>query len=229
MSVPLSPRALLTLDDAWAFAHPETPDDLPDDEDAFVRLINAASNHLQLVHRREVVAANAVRTGDPVTGPVTVAAVSRDYDAEDISTLGELPIGDLAQLNSIQIDGAALDLTPVVALPRNRVEWKPIERLRLRRLGWCGWTGPTVHPWSTVTVTGVWGFPEIPEALKEACRETVKFWSDRGTTTFSEIYISEEGAPAGGSSSSRRALPQSAYETALLFRRGVRAASVRIS
>lgn len=198
----LSPRALCALDDVLVY---DDPNDITDDrkDQLFTRLINAASREMHREARREFVANNAARDA---SGLVVVAPETRLFDARDLDQDRELAIGDLAVFTSATVDGAAIAAGDLVVLPRNREEWQPIDRIRLEKV--------SIGTDSVIAVTGTWGFPQVPEDVRQKVIETVKFWADRDLTTFNETFSIEAGGVTRA-----RSLPFPAWETAQKYRR----------
>jgi hypothetical protein len=199
----LSPRALVSLQEAKAELK-EVGQQLEDLD--FVQRINAVSTTIHNVSGREFVARNATRDAD---GTRVVAAQTRTFDVGHPpmrreryyvdgelvgGPWGEIRVGDLASLTSVNVrDRAgtlveAVALGDIVTLPRNRQEWEPITRL---------WFMDTVSlNWNLVIeVTGVWGFPQIPEDVKRAAYEEVAVNLDRDTTNYREsLAVEQAGA-----------------------------------
>jgi hypothetical protein len=66
---------------------------------------------------------------------------------------------------------ATLDVVEdLVLLPRNRQAWEPIRRLRVRP----GASAPGVG--QTLTVTGLWGWPQVPADVRQAAIDTAIEW-----------------------------------------------------
>jgi hypothetical protein len=78
----------------------------------------------------------------------------------------------------------------LVTLPRNRSSAQPITALRLRP------SVSNVGPGNELSVTGVWGFPSVPDDVKEACITTVIEWLKDGEgVTPQTPDLFEPGAP----------------------------------
>ena len=208
----LSPRALCTLDDVSFYVDPTNAHGATRD-DRYIRLINAASTKMYRVARREFVAINAVR--NPSTDVVTAAAQTREFDGYGVDSDGEFEIGDLMTFTSMAVDGVAILDASAIRLPRVRDEWEPITRVRIFHT--------IVGRYSTITVTGVWGFPKVPEDIRETTIELVKYWIDTNVEPRSETY--DEYAPPAAL---RRSLPTWAWDTAVSYRRKSRLTSLRI-
>jgi len=63
-------------------------------------------------------------------------------------------------------------------------------------------------------VTGVWGFPKVPDDVKQACITTVMVWAERDIRTFSETFSLEEQVIT-----LPRTLPRQVYDTVVRFQR----------
>jgi len=85
------------------------------------------------------------------------AVSSRTFDVE---ASGILFVDDIAEPEPIEVSG----LTGFLALPRNGVvdgiTGHPITRLK----------SPYFCEGDSVTVTAVWGWPDVPEVVREACK-----------------------------------------------------------
>lgn len=86
----------------------------------------------------------------------------------------ELPVDDLsAPPSAVEHwrDGEepGEPLADVVALPRHREAATPVTRLRLP-------AGVGVGPDDVVAVTGLWGFPQVPPDVRQACIDTADAW-----------------------------------------------------
>jgi hypothetical protein len=186
----LSPRALVTL---WeAKAEIGKADQLEDLD--FVQRINAVSAIFN--RRREFVARNAARDAG---GVVSVAAQARTFDPDrsvywDFGRGHTLSIGDATSISSVVVrdyDAAVVQTlvlgTDYYVLPRSREEWEPIRRLRFRDT-------VSLTDDYVVEVTGVWGFPQVPEDIKRAVYEEIAVSIDRDTTNYRESLAVEQAA-----------------------------------
>lgn len=207
----LSPRALCTLDDVSFYVDPTNAYGATRD-DRYTRLINAATTKIYRVARREFVAINAER--DPAD-VVTADPQTRTFDGYGVDSDGEFEIGDLMTFTSMAVAGVAVLDATAVRLPRVRDEWEPITRVRI--------SNTIVGRYSTLTVTGVWGFPQVPEDIRQTTIELVKYWIDLDVEPRSETY--DEYAPPAAL---RRSMPTWAWDTAVSYRRKSRLYSLRI-
>jgi len=93
-------------------------------------------------------------------------------------------IGDCASITTVRVleeDGTTVVATVAAAdresLPRTREEWEPIRQIRLRSTT----TGaPSISSGQLLEVAGTWGFPVIPEDVRQACAKLVivRYMSD---------------------------------------------------
>lgn len=198
-------RALCSLVDVKRWGEVD-----PAEDDLVVRLIAAVSETIQDVAEREV---------RPIgQNPQTrVFDVRRDPLVPGTS-FRELPIGDLASFTAVTVDGTAAAPANVTGLPRTRKGWQPITRLRF---------GPSVSlpVGAEVAVTGNFGFPAVPERLRQAAIEQVSTLMNRDISKFSDTFVDAAGRvviPPGE-------LKRSVLDTALAFRKTRRTGSARIA
>ena len=97
----------------------------------------------------------------------TAAATARKFTATDPYTISFGPFNDLVSASAVTEDGVAV--TAYRLEPRNTSgpETRPYTSIR-RTSG--TWSESTPEDLSEVTVTGVWGWPAVPLAVKQACR-----------------------------------------------------------
>jgi hypothetical protein len=200
----LSDRALITLDYAKEYLKTRASDEGQDD--LIIELINAASTEIHNLAGREF-------------KPVGDNPQTRTFDVP--ASWGAWPprsreffVGDLASFTDVKVNGVSVSLGAVTGLPRNREEWRPIERLRLDNTIVLT-PSITNYGYATVEVTGAWGFPVVPENIKQACRVTVASWAERDVRAFSEVFNSEEGALVPLPDT----LPRQAYRTIIRYQR----------
>jgi hypothetical protein len=132
--------------------------------------------------------------------PPSVSESTRRFDLLDkhwTRTRGcwELPVGDLQTAPSdVSIESALGDVIQtavanIVALPRVRKEsWQPITRIRLP---WTSNAGYAYIQPNVIAVTGLWGFPEVPGFVRQACIVGVSLSLAKDVERFSETFGSE--------------------------------------
>ena len=130
------------------------------------------------------------------------SSVSREVLIDD---LADTPT-EAALVDASGGDTATLTVaSDLVLLPRNRPGDRPIDMVRLRpSVGW-GWE---------LRLKGVWGWPSVPDAVREATITTVSDWvkDGQGLTPQSPNLL-EPGAPP------YRGLPQKARDLLRPYRR----------
>ncbi len=142
------------------------------------------------------------------------AASDRYFPLEDIGREREVFIDDLSaiptQVEVIDREGESVHTSvvadDVVPQPRNRRSHEPITSLRLR-------SAVPVGAGYELRVRGVWGWPAVPDDIREACIETVIYWmkNHQGLTVQSPDEF-DPGTPP------QRALPLKAYQIARNYR-----------
>ena len=177
-------RQLCTLDDAKEYAG-EPPEDTTYDS-LFVRLIEDCSQAFYRYTRREFT-------------PVAESAVERVFDLTEWERdHRRVAIGDLADTDGLVVstayqDGTAIETVAaqsIVALPRNRDVWEPITEL---------WFPPNVTApaqmvrRSVMSVTGNWGFPQVPHDVRQLALTQVAIWFSRDVAKFSGTFSLAEG------------------------------------
>jgi hypothetical protein len=191
---PLGVNRLISLDDVKTARRgmPAALDDLIDAK--IVRASAAIASYCQ--GRKFAIDAAATERAYPIFG--TFVAID---DLSAPPAVGKVTVWApwAAAASSTLLTG-----TDYVLSPRNREPWEPITSIELAR----SWP-----PDSELRVEGVWGFPQIPEDIREACIETVVEWlkSDQAITLQSPEQ-SEIGAPP------ERGLPLKARDLCRDFR-----------
>lgn len=110
--------------------------------------------------------------------------------------------------------------TDYIALPQNREPWRPITGIYFQRGSW-GYNRSDNY----LSVTGYWGFPEVPQNIKHATMDTVAFWLDRDVEHFrQDLGIGSTGEAGqtvfvGGMPPTVFSLPPEAYKIAIGYRR----------
>lgn len=169
----LNTRALCTLDDLKLYLG--QPDEVVDD-DLLIRLINAASDAIYTLTGREFKTIG--------TNPQT-----RTFDASEIYANGFLYVGDYTDVTNIVVYNSSDDVVATdpdyIKLPRNRMPWEPYQAIRFKT--------QTVSSTDYIDITGSWGFPSVPEEIRQACVVTAFIWYERDIAKFSGTFsISED-------------------------------------
>jgi len=166
---------------------------------ALAQLITQASSALADFAGREYV------------GPV--AAEARLFSVDGWDTDYGIPVGDLRTAAGITAaaliaaDGTSTALTPATALsalPLYRPAGSPAERVRFAG-------GTTPASGSTLSITALWGWPEVPEYVKRAAILTVNAWSRRSPAAWDAVEA-EDGRMLYPSSPDGWALPMAAKQ-----------------
>lgn len=162
--VVLDTRALCQEADAHRLIPGYKPSDGPND--SIIELINAESAYMHGRRSREFVAR--------VTNPATHRF---DLGTAEVSER-TVEIGDLASVVALvvtikQIDGTAVQVVAAadyVLLPREREPAYPYTNI------WFPWTSASPAPLAAgyvLEVNGTWGFPSIPDDLRQECARNV--------------------------------------------------------
>lgn len=146
-----------------------------EDETVLEQLIEAESQAITLRTGRKFVkdADESVRIFDvPVTNTLglyepEIPGGVRDNPVEVlIDDLSAAPtLVELRDQNGVLVKTLVVN-TDYVLLPRNRETWQPITAMRFRNT-------VSVYAGYELHVTGTWGFPSVPEDIKQACRARV--------------------------------------------------------
>jgi hypothetical protein len=216
----LSPQALCSLADAQAAGTVGTTGSAAS-ADEWTRKINAASVAFLNLSGREFVSNDATRAGNGTLNAIPNA--DRVFSARELVKIAadpfELELGDVATVTTVTlgfyVDGTTRVLGASEWLPlprRRRFPWEPIEALEL---------GPNVCLSSvrdTITVNAKWGFPAVPEDVREAVARAAAAWITQDVRRYGEVFsAAEQTAPADASSA--HVLPRFAWETAMRYRR----------
>lgn len=177
-----APR-LCSVDDVRAFLQKPGADTAQDD--IISVLIARASRAIMGYTGRDFVAEGT----NPATRTFDVGVYS-----SMLATVG-VPIGDMKTTpTAVTILNADDDLLAtitvaddLVLLPRNRPPWQPITHLRFRPSA----TAPSDG--DVLSVTGTWGWPQIPEDVSQACIVTVGIWMRREIQAFTTTFNLDEG------------------------------------
>lgn len=222
------PRALCRLEDVKRllpnYQEPTDPTEQANADAFILDLIDSGSQRIHEVSGREFVALNDTGEVDANNVWPAPAAVVRSFDvvlnpvtpndpAVGTRRARVLKIGDLASFTSLQYGDPwvpasrfAIAAQNVRAKPLNRAPWQPIRLLEVLGDVWSG---------QVYDVTGVWGFPQVPPDIRQACASQCAIWLGRDLRNFSQAFL--EAAAAGGTASEPRALAQEVYDTAILY------------
>lgn len=222
MAEVLSPFALCTEADAAAY--------LPDgaiDVDLLTRLVNAASEALTNLADREFVSGDATRAAggalDPIPATERVFAgsellyIPRDHPWWAPLRDRELELGDAQAIESVVVEAedgtqTTIDAADFVELPlRRRRPWLPLEAIGFR-------SSVVIRPSDVVRVTAKWGFPSVPEVLRQEAIRTACSWYTRDVARSSSTFAADEQTTEPAAELAH-VLPRSSFETALAFRR----------
>jgi hypothetical protein len=100
------------------------------------------------------------------------------------SSGSKLAVGDLARLESLSGTSGAIDTSTVVPRPLVRKPWEPIRVLALTSAYRAG---------SLFQVSGDFGFPFVPDPIRQVCKENVAARFLRDVARFSETFSDQEG------------------------------------
>lgn len=171
----IDPRALCSLEDVRTYLGIKVGD--RDEDGTLIRLINAASDAIYDQTGREF---RPIGT-QPETRMIEVlrpAGFARN----------EVEIGDVAEITAVSLGGTALAAPPdgYVELPRVRNGFGPITALRIYGTGVAGG--------SEIEITGTFGFPRVPEDVRQAAIVTACEWHSRDVQKFSATFRLDTGA-----------------------------------
>lgn len=161
-------RALCTLEDVQSYVPGYIAYSDLETDTILMELITAASTEIHNVTSREFL---------PVaTNPSAKVFELSDFDAAERRVF----IGDLSNTTGMtvaitQADGTAvanisMPNSAIVGEPRNRQQWEPFNYLRFPP-GLA--SSPSLAGGYLMTVTGNWGFPQIPSDIRTACVKLV--------------------------------------------------------
>lgn len=222
MAEVLSPFALCADADAAAYL----PDGGTADPNLLIRLVNAASEALTNLADREFVSGDATRTGgnlnpipskDRVFAGAEVLHVPRNRPDWFPGCERELELGDAQDVTAVSIkhvDGstAIVDMATVTKLPRRRIyPSEPIEALGFR-------SSTAICDSDEITVTAKWGFPAVPERIRQEAIRAACVWYTRDVRRLGSVFAAEEQT-AQPTPDLAHVLPRSGFEAALRFRR----------
>jgi hypothetical protein len=134
--------------------------------DLIIRLINAASEEIYLFADREFIST----TKDYWLSEQDYETRTFDYRLYGLG-MDVIEVGDMMTLPiEVKIDGVAT--TQYDVFPRNPLNGYPYQFIKFKA---------TLDRDSIITITGRWGWPKVPEAVRQACIETVRLWYDQIT------------------------------------------------
>jgi hypothetical protein len=186
------------------------------------------SNDLDLVRTINAVSQRLHQEADREFKAITTTSSARTFSAVNgLAATGTIDVGDMAA-NPSQVRVLADDWTTVVEtlssgdwlnLPEIRQAWQPIRRIQINyRLA---------NPlrWGyRVEVTSTWGFPAVPEDVKQAALDSIAAVYDRDVTHWRQDLAPAQSTPEGGTTivigGSQRilSLPPAALATAWSYR-----------
>lgn len=158
------------------------------DDPKLERRISAVSERIARSTGREFVSRNATFTtpGAPVFGELTIPEETRTFVADGGTYLR---IGDLQELTSATSNGTAADIAGWQKLPYTGPPWTTIEYAVASAIRY--------NRGVLLAITGKWGFPEIPEAIRQACIDQVVAEWKRRAARRSELAVDAEGRRVG--------------------------------
>jgi hypothetical protein len=183
----LSTRALVSLGEAKMRLSRQLIDTASDLK--IVEAINGASERIHAVSGREFKprGANPEERSFDITwngGSVEISDLQTMSSASTSATITNLQTGSLVR---------TLASTDYVAIPRNRHSSRPIERFRILNTA----IGAACVG-NVLNVTGYWGWPAVPEDIKNACLDAVAFWLDSDVEHFRQDLGGVPGGSEGG-------------------------------
>jgi hypothetical protein len=175
----ISSRALVTLAEAKDWLNQQGIDF--DEDNELVRVINDLSDRAHQEAQREF----KVVGSNPQT---------RDFPVDDYALVrGEILIGDATAITQVQlIDNdwssvvETVDAADWQARPMVRQPWEPIRRIKLNYLNGASY----LRGGYLVRVTGSWGFPQVPQSVRQAVLDGIAAAVDRDV----EHYRQDLGA-----------------------------------
>jgi len=161
-------RALCTLEDVHSYIPGYLPfSDLATDT-ILLELIDSVSTEIHNETNREFMPA-ATNPSAKLFDLAPFDVSERRLFIGDLANLTGLTIG-VAQLDGTSLGSASTPSTAIIGQPRNRQPWEPYNYL------WFPGGQSNSVPLgvgAVVTVTGNWGFPQIPADIRQACVKLV--------------------------------------------------------
>lgn len=185
--------------------------------DTLQRWIGTASELIYKTTGREFIsqAATFVNPVDPTAGIVTPTETR-------VITLGPgqgyIRVGDLQELTSARYRSSAAlayaDVpTSTFGLWQLLPTMRDAARIPARRI----YLGGAIYTAGTaLEITGKWGWPQVPAAVRDACVNQVKIWYDRRIAKSTETELSADGA--GAPATRERRLAGEVYDMVIGYR-----------
>lgn len=223
------PRDLCTLEDVKGrlpnYAEPSDPDEKARADGALGLIIGAVSERIMNVAGREFLSAldPGTQGGDDWPAP-PIETRRFTLDLNPLIPGGGrssvVKVGDMRDVPTAIVVGARwtsstwnLDMAASPPLyyadPEPRAPWQPIRSLRI--------LGGVREGWQA-TVTGRWGFPQLPRDIRHAAVEQASVWASVDLAKYSTTFGRNVVDQAGGPPQEPRALIASVYDTCMLYR-----------
>ena len=189
----MQPGDLCTIEDVAAYM----PNGQSMSEAVVQRLITAASAAITRVAEREF-ATLAAQVDEPISdAPETLErqVVARRFPIAPWERRRVIPVGDMAtvptRIDILSATGAVvaadIDLAGVSVEPFNRAPGEPYTRLWFH-------PGLLLDRDGIVQVTAEWGWPQVPEDIRQACIAQVREWYVRDVAQFGDSFLQDEGS-----------------------------------
>lgn len=210
MAVEPSARALVTVEEmALVLRDVDLDDD--DTVDTIQTLINEASDYIHVDTGREFVWMQEL------------------YEATEIRTLAftygdVVPIGDVQEIDTVTINGVEVDAADYLLVPTGGPPDYTVAQLQINpalTVSAVAWPSQ-FYPRDVMTVEGTWGFAEVPDSVKRACKIIVESWyplSGQVTSDSFDEFGTSAGVTTLGGQSRTFAVPLAAEQILSRFRR----------
>ncbi len=162
----VSNRDLCSVDDVVGYVPGYDQDD-PENAATQVKLAALITAESRTIHQLTGRELKAIAGADPRVFELGAGACERR----------RVRIGDATSIDTVElldVDGSSLgvvDESDYVLEPRIREEWEPIEAISFPRIP--GTSSVRLAPRRLLQVSGVWGFPQVPPDVVEACAKRV--------------------------------------------------------
>lgn len=182
----MKPTDLCSLDDVRD-ALGLKPEETGDDEKLH-RRISAVSERIARSTGREFVARERAFTdpANPVFGSLTDPVTTRTFIADGGT---HLRVGDLRELTSATANGVAADISGWQLLPYTGPPYPLIEYALA--------SATRYYSGVKIIITGRFGWPEIPEPIRQACIDQVVAEHRRRANRRPEVALDAEGRRVG--------------------------------